>query len=152
MSSFIQSVSSAISDIFPHIDMQEAYPATMEDIQEINDRISMVNQLLIGVLHSVNQDPYFWRRVDCKLFAKTMEENKQGIAEMRKLIQSESRTLALLDSMQSNIAKLEKSLKDYPQFNFDLDRMKAHIECGTVSMPDNLKTAEEVMEWLLQQD
>lgn len=35
-----------------------------------------------------------------------------------------------------------------PQFNYDLERMKDVVESPTIKMPDNIKTAEELNEWL----
>ena len=35
-----------------------------------------------------------------------------------------------------------------PQFNYDLERMKEAVESPTIKMPDNIKTAEELNEWL----
>ena len=35
-----------------------------------------------------------------------------------------------------------------PQFNYNLERMKEAVESPTIKMPDNIKTAEELNEWL----
>ena len=35
-----------------------------------------------------------------------------------------------------------------PQFNYDLERMKEAVESPTIKMPDNIKSAEELNEWL----
>ena len=37
--------------------------------------------------------------------------------------------------------------EDLP-FNYDLERMKEAVESPTIKMPDNIKTAEELNEWL----
>lgn len=149
MNTITQSVSSAMAEIFPSFEMAEKN--SPQASQELNLRMSMINHMLLAVLDNANRDPYFWQNVDCQLFSATLENNKKMLKEMREIFHIESRTLALLDSIQSNISKLEKSLNEYPMFNFDLDRMKSHLECGTIRLPDNLSTAEELRQWIVQQ-
>lgn len=149
MNTITQSVSSAMAEIFPSFEMAEKN--SPQASQELNLRMSMINHMLLAVLDNANRDPYFWQNVDCQLFSATLENHKKMLKEMREIFHIESRTLALLDSIQSNISKLEKSLNEYPMFNFDLDRMKSHLECGTIRLPDNLSTAEELRQWIVQQ-
>lgn len=51
--------------------------------------------------------------------------------------------------IQSEMEKQTTEKVKEPTFNYDLDRMKAHVESGTIKMPSNLKSAEEIEEWLL---
>lgn len=145
MKSFAQSMYSAMTEILPHYNVKEI---TDNDIQGLNIRISMINHLLIAVLDGVNKDPYFWKNVDRALFAKTMADNKQAISQMRAFVQPESHMLALLDNVQSNIAKLEKSLAEYPMFNFDLERMKDRVNDVFHEVPKSVKTVDDFRHWL----
>lgn len=150
MTTFTQTVSATIAEMLPpHFTDKEE--VTADDIHELNWRILNVNHLLLAVLDGLKNDPYFWRNVDRSLFSETLKNNKAAVKEMRSFIRGESYTLALLDSVQSNIGKLERSLAEYPTFNFDLERMKAHVECESIRLPDNLKSAEELRQWLLRQ-
>lgn len=35
------------------------------------------------------------------------------------------------------------------RFTYDLDRMKQHVECASVTMPTHIRTAAEIKSWLL---
>lgn len=146
MNTITQSVSSAMAEIFPSFEMAEKN--SPQASQELNLRMSMINHMLLAVLDNANRDPYFWQNVDCQLFSATLENNKKMLKEMREIFHIESRTLALLDSIQSNISKLEKSLNEYPMFNFDLDRMMEHVNDVFHEAPTDLQSVRDFRNWL----
>jgi len=50
------------------------------------------------------------------------------------------------------VQNIEKRLSEQesPEFNYDLDRMKQHVESESISMPKHLTKAQDIKAWILQ--
>ena len=72
----------------------------------------------------------------------------QQMACIVKAIQSGMEKQALISYVQ-NVEKQIAEKVEEPAFNYDLERMKAHVESGTIEMPSDLTSAKAIKEWLL---
>lgn len=72
----------------------------------------------------------------------------QQMACIVQAIQSGMEKQALISYVQ-NVEKQIADKVEEPAFNYDLDRMKAHVESETIEMPSDLTSAKAIKEWLL---
>ncbi|MFA9488124.1 MULTISPECIES: hypothetical protein [unclassified Mannheimia] len=143
------SMTETLSTIYPSFEITDK-PITEQQISLLNFRITMANQLLVACIEAIENNPNFWTEIDLDDFKKYLNQNKVVIFDIQQYFSDGSRTIAILDSMKSNIRKIEKALANATAFNFDLERMKERVEDDFIRLPSNLKSPEELRQWLLQ--
>lgn len=142
------SMSDTLAVIYPQFEIADAQPATEQQISLLNFRITMVNQLLIACVETIEKNPNFWAEIDLNDFKKYLNQNKVVIFDMQQYFTDGSRTMAILDSMKSNIRKVEQAMAKATAFNFDLARMEDRLNDTFHEVPKEVTNVNEFRSWL----
>lgn len=142
------SMTDTLATIYPPFELINDEPATEQQISLLMFRITMVHQLLVACVDTIERNTNFWAEIDLADFRKYLTQNKAVIFDTQRYFTDGSKAMAILDMMKSNIYKIEKSLAEATAFNFDLARMEHRVNDTFHEVPNTVKNVSEFRSWL----